>query len=110
MSDVNGIGLAEVLAQLRYDLAEAQEQGTTERLQFEVTEAEVELEVALTKERGPEGKVKIDVVAIGGFEFGGKSTTTGVNTHRVTLRLAVIDRDTGRPANVSSGKSRDRVR
>ncbi len=106
MSNTSPIGLAEVLSQLRADLSEAQRGGAHQRLRFEVTEAEVELEVAVSREAGPNAKVKIDVIALGGVELGAEAKRTAGTTHRITLKLAVVDEVTDRNAKISSDQAR----
>lgn len=101
MATVARIGLAEVLAQLRSELNEAQTAGAGERLQFEVQEAELDFLVEVSKEASPGAKVKIDVIAIGGIEAG-TDVKLGQNaSHRITLKLGVLDRRTERNARVA---------
>jgi len=95
-----GIGLSETLRQLRRELADAQAKGDGERLRFEVTEAEVELAVQVTKEGGPEGKVKINVIGAG-VGLGTRGRFSRESTHRLSLKLAVKDATTGRTAEIS---------
>ncbi|MBQ1041487.1 hypothetical protein KBX03_03095 [Micromonospora sp. C72] len=102
MSKPSQIGLAEVLCQLRAELSLAQQGGDGQRLRFEVTEAEVELEVAVSREGGPGGKVKIDVVALGGVELGAEAKRSTAQTHRISLKLTVTDEVAGGNAKVSS--------
>jgi hypothetical protein len=96
------IGLAEVLTNLREELAEAQLAGLGSPLSIEVTEAEVELQVSLAKEATPGAKVKFNVVAIGGLELGAEGRVSREATHRISLKLAIKDRQTGRNAEVAN--------
>ncbi|MEU6797024.1 trypco2 family protein [Nonomuraea wenchangensis] len=100
------IGLGETLKQLRQELAEAQAEGADKRLRFEVTEAEVEFAVELSKEATPGAKVKFDVVAIGGVELGADGKIARGSTHRITLKLAVKDKQTDRNAEVANDTRR----
>ncbi|WP_326779207.1 trypco2 family protein [Streptomyces sp. NBC_01445] len=63
-----GIGLSEVLAELREELYQAQEDGSGEQFRFEVESAELELTVEFRE--GGDGKVKVSVGAAG-VEAGG---------------------------------------
>ncbi len=101
------IGLAEALKQLRVELAEAQDESAGKRLRFEVTEAELEFQVEISKEAPPGAKVSFDVVAIGGVELGAEGKIAKGTTHRITLKLAVTDRETGRNAMVANQTERD---
>jgi hypothetical protein len=98
------VGLAEVLGELRNELAEAQAVGTDRSLKFEVQEAELEFTVEVSKEAKPGAKVKIDVVAIGGFEVGADTMIGNATTHRITLKLAVLDQRTGQRAKVAEDR------
>lgn len=101
---VSRVGLSEVLGELRSELAEAQTVGTGRSLQFEVQEAELEFTVEVSKEAKPGAKVKIDVVAIGGFEAGAEATIGNATTHRIRLKLAVLDQRTGHRAKVAEDR------
>jgi NTP-dependent ternary system trypsin peptidase co-occuring protein len=98
------VRLADVLGELRNELAEAQAVGTGRSLRFEVQEAELEFTVEVSKESNPGAKVKIDVVAIGGFEAGADVKSGNATTHRVTLKLAVVDERTGERAKVAEDR------
>ncbi len=107
MATVARIGLAEVLAQLRSELTQAQQASATERLQFEVQEAELDFYVEVSKEATPGAKVKIDVIAIGGFEAGSDVKLGHTSNHRITLKLGVADRRTERNARVAAQRQRE---
>ena len=98
--------LAEVLGHLRADLERAQRDGSEGGLGLRIEGAEVELLVAVSRESTPGGKLKIDVIGVGGFEAGADASFGRSRTHRVLLRLAVTDRSTGAPAEVASAKQR----
>jgi hypothetical protein len=98
---VSRIGLAEVLGELRNELAEAQALGAGRSMRFEIQEAEVEFGVQVSKESRPGAKVKIDVMAIGGFEAGADATLGSTTNHRITLKLSVVDERTGQRAKVA---------
>jgi RNA 3'-terminal phosphate cyclase len=106
MSRQPRIGLAETLGQLRAELAEAQAKGADERLRFEIAEAEVEFQVAVSREATPGGKIKFEVVSVGGVELGADGKISKETTHRITLKLAVKDGETGRHAEVTDAAPR----
>jgi hypothetical protein len=99
---VSRIRLADVLGELRNELTEAQESGAGRALRFEVEEAQLEFLVEISKEAAPGAKVKIDVVAIGGFELGADARLGSATTHRLALKLKVTDERTGRNAKVAA--------
>ncbi|GAA1264391.1 hypothetical protein GCM10009677_15270 [Sphaerisporangium rubeum] len=82
------IGLAEAIEQLRTELGEAQDAGADQQLRFEVTEVEVEFLVELRKEGS--AKASFGVLAIGA-EGNAEGKIARGSTHRLTLRLNVMD-------------------
>ncbi|MET7708992.1 trypco2 family protein [Micromonospora sp. NPDC005413] len=101
---VSRIGLAEVLGELRDQLTQAQALAMGRSMRFEIQEAELEFTVAVSKETKPGAKVKIDVVAIGGFEAGTDATIGNSTTHRITLKLGVVEELTGQRAKVAESR------
>lgn len=98
------VRLAEVLGELRNELAVAQSAGTGRTLRFEVQEAQLDFTVEVSKESEPGAKVKIDVVAIGGFEAGANAKIGSAMTHRITLKLTVLDERTHERAQVADDR------
>ena len=101
---VSRIGLADVLGELRNELAEAQATGAGQTMRFEIQEAELEFTVEISREAKPGAKVKFNVITIGAFEAGVDTMVGDATTHRITLRLGVVDEQTGQRAKV--GESR----
>lgn len=79
---MSAMSLADVLAQLRAELAEAQARAQNEPLKLTVKDVEVELQVATTKEAN--GKVGFKVWLLEGEGGGGY---TREQTHTLRLRL-----------------------
>jgi hypothetical protein len=95
------VGLAQALAMLRDELAQAQDAGAGHQFRFEITEAEVEFLVEVDAEGGGEVGGNIGVVAL---KAGGKVSHS--DTHRLRLKLLVRDAATGgRNLEVSRGES-----
>jgi hypothetical protein len=100
----DGIGLAEVLEQLRAELASAQATAAGKDIRFPIETLTVELKVGVTKTA--EGKAGFRVPVIGA-ELGGSAGMGRDTLQTVTLVLgAPIDRD-GVPVKVS-GSSDER--
>jgi hypothetical protein len=76
------LALAEVVAQLRAELAEAMRAGKDEQLLFELGPVELELTVGVTKEARPGAKAKFWVL-----ELGSDATLGSTTTQRITLTL-----------------------
>ncbi|MGW5367891.1 trypco2 family protein [Streptomyces sp. NPDC004009] len=79
-----GISLAEALRELRQELYTAQSEGANEQFRFEVEQAELTLEVEFRRDGN--GKVKVDVGALGA-KVGGEAGGGLGSTRRQTLRL-----------------------
>lgn len=96
------VELAAVIGQLRAELTEAAEAGEGEEFRFEVGPIELELTVAVSKEAGPNAKVKFWVV-----ELGADAKLTATNTQRIKLTLDL--RRAGEPGRRPeiSGRGRD---
>ncbi|MGW8353646.1 trypco2 family protein [Streptomyces wedmorensis] len=90
----DGISLAEALRELRQELYAAQADGAHQQFQFEVQQAELTLEVEFRRDGN--GKVKVDVGALGA-KVGGEAGGSLGSTHRqtLTLTLQVHDEATG---------------
>jgi hypothetical protein len=91
---MDGLELADVLAQLRANLAQAQQEGAGHDLRFALDDVEVELHVAVTKEGTGKAGVKFWVI---NAEAGGK--ISDVTTQKITLKMKVLDK--GEPAQVA---------
>jgi hypothetical protein len=82
MSKINQIALAEMLKDLRAELVAARSQGEDSELRFEVTDVELEVNLAATKEAGGGGGVKFWV-----YNADAKVSASDVRTHRLKLKL-----------------------
>lgn len=76
------IGLAEALKAIRDDLARARLEGADEEIRLRVGSVEVEFEVAMVREGGANGQVKVWVV-----EFGASGKLAQTTRHRVAVTL-----------------------
>jgi Trypsin-co-occurring domain 2 len=63
---VERVELAQVIGQLRRELSVAMREGEGEDLRFELGPVELELTVGVSKEAGPNAKVRFWVVELGG--------------------------------------------
>ncbi|MBT2212336.1 MULTISPECIES: trypco2 family protein [Actinomadura] len=87
------IGLAEAVKAIRDDLVRAEREGAGESVRFTVGPIEVAFDVALTREGGANGKVKVWVI-----EAGASGKVSQTSTHRVAFTLTpTLD---GRPLEV----------
>ncbi|MEV8104586.1 trypco2 family protein [Streptomyces sp. NPDC088135] len=85
-----GISLTEALRELREELYAAQSAGANQQLRFEIEQAELTLEVEFRRDGN--GKVKVDVGALG-TKFGGEAGGGLGTTRRQTLTLTLQVRD-----------------
>ena len=97
---MDGLGLADVLAQLRANLAQALQEGAEQDLRFALDDVEVELQVAVTKEGIGKAGVKFWVI---NAEAGGKISV--VTTQKIKLKMKVVDKD-GRPMAIADKRRR----
>jgi Trypsin-co-occurring domain 2 len=81
-------GLAETVSALRAELAAALVEGADESLRFQLGEAQLEVQLAITKEAGADGGVRFGVVS-----FGAKGGLSNATTHRLTLSLQPVTVD-----------------
>lgn len=81
-----GLGLADVVAQLRADLAAAIAQGENERLRFEVGQVELDLSVTVTRSGTAKAGVRFWVV-----EAGGEGSVSKESVQRLHLTLQPRD-------------------
>jgi hypothetical protein len=88
--------ITEAIEQLRMQLARAQEHGRDARLQFRITEVEMEFLVEVRKDAGGSGGVQLGVV-----KLGAEGRVSQGTTHRLRLKLDVRDGLTGESATVS---------
>jgi hypothetical protein len=86
MTDVQ-MPLADLIDAVREELQRAADQAGSKRLQFEVQDVELEVEVTTSGSREAEGGIKLWVV-----NLGAKGSRTNANTHRVTLHLTAEGR------------------
>lgn len=76
-------GLADTIESLRRELSTAMRNRPETGIVFELGEAEVELQLAVTKEAGGDAGVRLGVVS-----FGAKGGLASEATHRVLLSLS----------------------
>ncbi|KUJ54503.1 hypothetical protein ACZ90_65960 [Streptomyces albus subsp. albus] len=88
--------ITEAIEQLRTQLAEAQEKGRDARLQFRITEVEMEFLIEAREDAGGSGGVRLGVV-----KLGADGKVSHGSTHRLRLKLDVEDTETGDQATVS---------
>ncbi|MGQ0717610.1 MAG: trypco2 family protein [Pseudonocardiales bacterium] len=74
------VELAQVIGQLRQELSAALRDGEAEDLRFELGPVELELTVAVSKEAGPNAKVRFWVI-----ELGAEGKVGSRATQRITL-------------------------
>jgi Trypsin-co-occurring domain 2 len=97
--EVEGIGLAEAIAQLREDLLAARKTSAGAEIQLPVESLTVELKVVATN--GVDGKAGFKVPVIGA-ELGGSATWNNEATQTVTVRFGgPVDRH-GEPVKIAS--------
>lgn len=76
------VELAQMIGQLRRELSAAMRDGEGEDLRFELGPVELELTVAVSREAGPNAKVRFWVV-----ELGADAKVASQATQRITLTL-----------------------
>jgi hypothetical protein len=76
------VELVQVIGQLRQELSAAMQEGEGEDLRFELGTVELELTVAVSREAGPNAKVRFWVV-----ELGADAKVASQGTQRITLTL-----------------------
>jgi hypothetical protein len=88
--------IGETVEALRSELSRALERAPQEGIAFHVTDASVELEIAVIRDTGIEGGVRLGVVSLGAT-----GSIVHERTHRVTLRMEPkILNANGEPASV----------
>jgi Trypsin-co-occurring domain 2 len=97
------VELAQVIGQLRRELSAAMRDGEGEDLRFELGPVELELTVAVSKETGPNAKVRFWVVELG--------ADAKVASQRITLTLDPHRRGVaGKPLGLLTGHCGPRPR
>lgn len=91
------VELAQVIGQLRQELLTAMREGEGEDLWFELGPVELELTVAVSKEAGPNAKVRFWVVELG---VDGKVASQA--TQRITLTLDPRRRGVAGPPEIDA--------
>lgn len=76
------IPLSEMIASLRQELKVALHEGQNDAIRFDVKKIQLELQISVGKESGPEGKIKFWVL-----EAGAKATARQQDTHVFRLEL-----------------------
>jgi hypothetical protein len=93
---VGSLGLAETIAALREELAEAVAAGSDAGFRFEVGEVQLELSVGVTTQTSGTGRAKFWVL-----ELGGDGQYRREEIQRVLVRLEAPTDPTGRPVRVA---------
>ena len=83
-----GIPLADLIDAVRGELEAAALKAVDQKLQFEVQDVQLEVEIATTGTKGAEGGIKVWVVNIGA-----KGSKSDANTQKVTLKLGPVSTD-----------------
>lgn len=96
MSQVEKIGLAEMLTDLRSELLKARDEGAGKEMRFEVADVELEVMVSTTKEAQGKGGVKFWVYNA----EAGVSGSEG-KTHRLKLKLRPTGADGKSPIPIN---------
>lgn len=86
MGEPDGIGVAEVIRQLRGDLSYAQWQGEDKSLRFELGPIELEFTVVIDSSRTNGARAKLWVV-----DAGTEGKRSSQHTHRIKLALQPVD-------------------
>lgn len=94
------IELAEMIAQLRGELAAAMAAAEDEELRFELGPVQLEAEFAVQRSAGADGRIRFWVV-----EAGASGQQTHATTHRVTLSLEPRVRGSDRRPHVSGDQT-----
>ncbi|MEV6791004.1 trypco2 family protein [Streptomyces sp. NPDC051320] len=85
-NDTSGIGLADLISEVRAELEEAQRRVGTSNLRLGVQKVGLEITVQVGRELGGSGKLRLGVVTAGG---GG--SVTRENSHRIQIELEIQD-------------------
>ena len=86
MSEEIAAGLAETIAALRQELATALTEGRGHPLQFDLGDAEIEFQLAVTRDASADGGVRFGVIS-----FGAKGRLADEATHRITLTMQPVE-------------------
>jgi hypothetical protein len=92
------IALSKMIAELRRELAESQQAGSNQTLQFHVEEIDLEVKIVSTEEGGINAGVKFWVIDAGG-------NTKFAAEARQTLRLKLKPLSQGQDLKISSEQS-----
>ena len=99
-----GVELAQMISQLRQELSSVMREGVGEDLRFELGPVELELTVVVSKEAGPNAKVRFWVI-----ELGADGKVASQATQRIKLTLDPRQRGvTGRPVISGSEQAGER--
>ena len=97
------IPLSEMLAQLRKDLLQTQEEGKGSDLKFLIEDIEIELQVVTTKEAGGGGGVKFWV-----YDANAKVNASEAKTQKLKLKLKVVGADGKSPLPIAGEGAKPR--
>ncbi|HEY0012136.1 MAG TPA: trypco2 family protein [Allosphingosinicella sp.] len=93
---MEAIELSDFIGQLRRELTEAVTAGKDAELRFVANSVELELQVAAETKKDGSGKLSFKVFGIGA-EGGGGLTIAGTQTHKITLTMALVDKEGNSP-------------
>jgi hypothetical protein len=93
---VGNLGLAETIAALREELAEAVAAGSDADFRFSVGQVQLEVSVGITREAAGRGRAKFWVL-----ELGGDGTYRREEIQRMLITLEAPTDRTGRPVHVT---------
>lgn len=93
------IGLAEMIAAMRQELAEAQAEGEGKDLRFNVKNIELEVQFTVTKSADAEGGISFKVFSVGA-DVGGGAAYEKASVQRVKIQLDLTDKDGTSPRNI----------
>jgi hypothetical protein len=86
MNDTSGVGLADLISEVRAELEEAQQRVGASSLRLGVQKVELEITVQASREIGGSGKLRLGVVTADG-----SGSVTRENSHRIRVELEIQD-------------------
>lgn len=102
------IGLAEMVANLREELLEA-EKAKVPHLKLEVEEIELEVQFVVSREAGVEGKSKLKFWVFADAEAGAQAKLGSARTQRLKMKLKALD-EGNQQTTLSDKESRPKSR
>lgn len=104
------VSLRAAVAELRDQIGAAQRDGASSNIAMTITEAVVEISGAFTETKDAEGQVKAKFSVFGiGAEAGGGGGLTHetASAQKITLKLTVQNRETGKPQQVNKSDTQE---